>query len=100
MTPISALVPNAADLLALEVEEAAAVLLTHLNSYKQGDSAIMQHGCINQKAFFDTRSYYLDEQTFRYNERKATDCERFAMVLGSIAGKRLTWDVLTAQEVG
>ena len=43
---------------------------------------------------------YLDEQTFRYNERKATDCERFAMVLGSIAGKRLTWDILTAQEVG
>ena len=43
---------------------------------------------------------YLDEQTFRYNERKATDCERFAMVFGSIAGKRLTWDILTAQEAG
>lgn len=43
---------------------------------------------------------YLDEQVFRYNERKATDAERFGMVLNSVAGKRLTWDVLTAQEVG
>jgi hypothetical protein len=43
---------------------------------------------------------YLDEQSFRYNERKLTDAERFLLVLGAIAGKRLTWDVLTAQEVG
>ncbi len=41
---------------------------------------------------------YLDEQAFRYNERKLTDGERFWLVLSSIAGKRLTWDVLTAQE--
>jgi transposase-like protein len=34
---------------------------------------------------------YLDEQSFRYNERKATDAERFAKVLGSISGKRLTY---------
>lgn len=34
---------------------------------------------------------YLDEQSFRYNERKATDAERFRKVLGSIAGKRLTY---------
>jgi transposase-like protein len=33
---------------------------------------------------------YLDEQSFRYNERKATDQERFQKVLGSVAGKRLT----------
>ena len=43
---------------------------------------------------------YLDEQVFRYNERKATDAERFAAVLGSIPGKRLTWDLLTCQEAG
>lgn len=34
---------------------------------------------------------YLDEQSFRYNERKGTDAERFSKVLGSIAGKRLTY---------
>jgi transposase-like protein len=34
---------------------------------------------------------YLDEQSFRYNERKAADVERFRKVLGSISGKRLTY---------
>jgi len=43
---------------------------------------------------------YLDEQTFRYNERHLTDAERFSNVLGSIRGKRLTGDLLTAQEAG
>jgi transposase-like protein len=43
---------------------------------------------------------YLDEETFRYNERTATDAERFSLVLSAIAGKRLTYDRLTAQEVG
>jgi transposase-like protein len=43
---------------------------------------------------------YLDEQSFRYNERKTTDVERFHKVLGSVAGKRLTWNHLTSSEVG
>src|SRR5437879_1146362 len=43
---------------------------------------------------------YLDEETFRYNERTATDAQRFALVLSAIAGKRLTYDRLTAQEEG
>ncbi len=43
---------------------------------------------------------YLDEQSFRYNERHDTDAERFHKVLGSVAGKRLTWNNLTSQEVG
>jgi len=43
---------------------------------------------------------YLDEQSFRYNERTSTDKERFQKVLGSVAGKRLTWDTLTCQEAG
>jgi len=34
---------------------------------------------------------YLDEQSFRYNERHLTDAERFAKVLGSTSGKRLTY---------
>ncbi len=43
---------------------------------------------------------YLDEQSFRYNERHDTDAERFHKVLGSVAGKRLTWNNLTSQEAG
>jgi transposase-like protein len=43
---------------------------------------------------------YLDEQSFRYNERKLNDAERFALVLGSVVGKRLTWNLLTCQEAG
>jgi transposase-like protein len=43
---------------------------------------------------------YLDEQCFRYNERKLTDRERFQLVLKSVAGKRLTRDTLTAKEAG
>jgi transposase-like protein len=43
---------------------------------------------------------YLDEQSFRYNERKATDAERFQKALGSVAGKRLTWNTRTSQEMG
>ena len=43
---------------------------------------------------------YLDEQAFRYNERKLTDLERFQLVLAAVAGKRLTWNHLTSSEVG
>jgi transposase-like protein len=43
---------------------------------------------------------YLDEQSFRYNERKLDSRERFQKVLESVAGKRLTWNTLTSQEVG
>lgn len=35
---------------------------------------------------------YLDEQSFRYNERRGTDAERFGKVLGCIGGRRLTYD--------
>jgi len=43
---------------------------------------------------------YLDEQSFRFNERFDTDAQRFQKVLNSVAGKRLTWNNLTSQEVG
>jgi transposase-like protein len=43
---------------------------------------------------------YLDEQVFRFNERKDTDAGRFQKVLNSVAGKRLTWNLLTCQEAG
>jgi ISXO2-like transposase domain len=34
---------------------------------------------------------YVDEQMFRFNERKGTDAKRHAMVSANIAGKRLTY---------
>src|SRR6266404_5664727 len=41
---------------------------------------------------------YLDEQVFRYNNRKAThDDERFHRVMSHIAGRRLTYEQLTGK---
>jgi transposase-like protein len=46
---------------------------------------------------------YLDEQTFRYNNRKndlgnkVSDAERFKMALSQIAGKRLTFKEVTGK---
>jgi transposase-like protein len=39
-------------------------------------------------------SRYLAEQTFRFNERKGNDKERFLSVLKAVSGKRLTYDEL------
>ena len=41
---------------------------------------------------------YLDEQTYRYNNRKMTDGERFSMAVSGIVGKRLTFDQLTGKD--
>jgi transposase-like protein len=38
---------------------------------------------------------YLDEQTFRFNERKGKDKDRFLKVVGNVSGKRLTYKELT-----
>ncbi len=38
---------------------------------------------------------YLDEEVFRFNNRAYCDRDRFMMVLGSVDGKRLTYDELT-----
>jgi transposase-like protein len=40
---------------------------------------------------------YLDEQAFRYNNRKTTDAERFASVMKQIVGRRLTYAGLTGK---
>ncbi len=37
---------------------------------------------------------YLDEQSFRFNERKGTDASRFREALSMVAGKRLTYEQL------
>ena len=41
---------------------------------------------------------YLDEQAFRYNNRKATDAERFTAVMKQIVGKRLTYEQLIGKD--
>jgi hypothetical protein len=38
---------------------------------------------------------YLDEQAFRFNERKLTDSERFLSAVPAITGRRLTYRGLT-----
>ncbi|HEX8149010.1 MAG TPA: IS1595 family transposase [Pyrinomonadaceae bacterium] len=43
---------------------------------------------------------YLDEQTFRFNERHGKDGDRFHKVTGQVAGKRLTYDELTGKLPG
>jgi transposase-like protein len=40
---------------------------------------------------------YLDEQTFRFNNRKTTDAERFVAVMKQIVGRRLTYAGLTGK---
>jgi transposase-like protein len=40
---------------------------------------------------------YLDEQSFRFNEREGEDKDRFAKALGSVAGRRVTYDELTGK---
>ena len=41
---------------------------------------------------------YLDEQSFRYNERGMNDGGRFSMVASQVAGKRLTYRQLTGKD--
>lgn len=41
---------------------------------------------------------YLDEQTFRYNNRKnMNDADRFSAALSQVAGKRLTYAEVTGK---
>lgn len=41
---------------------------------------------------------YLDEQSFRFNERKDNDLGRFLKALSGIVGKRLTYAEVTGHE--
>jgi transposase-like protein len=40
---------------------------------------------------------YLDEQAYRFNNRKMTDAQRFSMAVSGIVGKRVTFDQLTGK---
>ena len=42
---------------------------------------------------------YLDEEVFRFNNRKAKDSERLVKVIQTVAGKRLTYRKLTGKDV-
>jgi hypothetical protein len=42
---------------------------------------------------------YLDEQAFRFNERKLTDSVRFASTAAAVFGKRLTFNALTGKDL-
>lgn len=42
---------------------------------------------------------YLDEQAFRFNNRKLTAFARFALTAASVFGKRLTFDGLTGRDM-
>lgn len=43
---------------------------------------------------------YLDEETFRYNERKKNDGGRFLLALSGVTGKRLTYKELIGNPDG
>jgi hypothetical protein len=38
-----------------------------------------------------------DEQALRFNDREDEDKDRFAKTLGSVAGRRITYDELTGK---
>jgi transposase-like protein len=42
---------------------------------------------------------YLDEQAYRFNNRKLTPAERFAEAMGNVSGKRLTWNEVTGKQM-
>jgi uncharacterized protein (TIGR02391 family) len=71
---ISSLVPNSADLLALEVEELAGVLLTHFNSHEGVvNDSVYQHGRINRHNFFNGLGIARDHfgrQQYEYGDRQ------------------------------
>ena len=41
---------------------------------------------------------HLDEQVYRFNNRKMTDAERFDLAVQGMVGKRLTFDQLIAKQ--
>jgi hypothetical protein len=51
---------------------------------------------VNVEPFHPFR--YLDEQSFRFNERAGTDASRFFLALFGICNKRLTYKALTGSE--
>jgi len=68
---LSSLVPNAAELLALDVAALGGVLLTHLKSYEGvSNNTVYQHGSISQTNFIDTLSPTGQGQRPEYGDKQ------------------------------
>lgn len=81
--------------------------INHMNGYVDGDThtnTIENFWSVLKRSLYGTYisvdpahlNRYLDERTLAYNLRKLTDYDRFAAVLGTAFGRRLTWLELTA----
>src|SRR5712691_7509867 len=68
--PLSSLVPNAADLLALKVEELAGVLLVHVNSYDGPMGSPIYRGMIDKRIFFGSLSPNNPSSKAEYGDRQ------------------------------
>ncbi len=42
---------------------------------------------------------YVDQQAYRFNNRKLTAAERFAEAMTNVGGKRLTWESPTGKQL-
>jgi|SRR5579872_2286241 len=84
-------------------------VIDHAEKYVEGD--VHTNGCENfwsllkraiRGTYVSIEPFhlfrYLDEQTFRFNNRKDVDSGRFADVLRSVTGRRLTYADLTGQQ--
>ena len=88
---LSSLVPNVADLLALEVEELAGVLLLHLIGYEDG---VRNQGGINYHNFFDApprRDYESQQQEVNLALMEAMAWLRSAGLLVEKASSMGSW---------
>jgi hypothetical protein len=85
-------------------------IIDHAEKYVEG--AVHTNGCENfwsllkraiKGTYVSVEPFhlfrYLDEQAFRFNNRKLSDAARFAITASSIFGKRLTFNALTAADV-
>jgi uncharacterized protein (TIGR02391 family) len=66
---LSSFVPNAADILALEVEELAGILLLHLSSC-EGVNPVYQYGGISQQNFFNSLNPTSSQTRPEYGDRQ------------------------------
>jgi hypothetical protein len=81
---LSSLVPDAGNLLALEVEELAGVLLTHLNSYEGvSENEIYQNGLVSQAALASYQAK-ASEYAGRQTEVVRALMEAWAWLVGEV----------------
>jgi transposase-like protein len=92
------------------VEKGSAVYSDALRSYSGLDEEYVHEVVDHAEKYVDGQVHgtyvsvqpwhlfrYIDERLFTYNERKLTDLDRFLVVLGTVAGRRLTYKALTGE---